>query len=122
LPLPPLAIDIIKGRAGHSQWLFPSRLNGRALRPFSAAQALFRLNKRMNIETNFTPHDLRRTCASRLGDLGTPDEVIGRILNHAPVTITGKVYNRAQRWEEMREALNAWSEQLGALVSIPSAQ
>ena len=76
----------------------------------SASMALRRLG------WTFTSHDLRRTCASRMGDMGTPDEVIARVLNHAPVTVTGKHYNHARRFEEMKAALEAWAEQLANLV------
>lgn len=119
LPLSSLALYIVKAAtltSGDSPWLFPSSADGKPLRTRSAAQALARLSKQLSIADAFTPHDLRRTCASRLGDLAIPDEVIGRILNHTPLTITGRIYNRSERWEEMRQALDAWAGQLGNLV------
>jgi integrase len=119
LPLPPLAIEVLKGvleRAGASPWLFPSHQDSGALRTESAAQVLLRLNHRMCIEHRFTPHDLRRTCATRLGDMGVPDEVVSRVLGHAPNGVTRKHYNHSQRLDEVRQALHAWAEQVGNLV------
>ncbi len=38
-------------------------------------------------------HDLRRTCATNLGDLGISDEVVSLVLGHAKEDVTGRVYN-----------------------------
>ena len=114
LPLSPLAIDILRGvleRAAGSGWLFPSPLDGKAMRTRSAATILQRL-----LGASFTSHDLRRNCASRLGDMSVSDEIIGRVLNHMPTSLTGKVYNHANRSQEVRAALDAWAEQLGNMV------
>ena len=64
----------------------------------------------------FSSHDLRRTLATGLGDLGISDEVIARILNHAPRTVTGRHYNHAAHFEPMRRALEAWETNLLAIV------
>ena len=40
--------------------------------------------------------DLRRTVATRLGDLGYEDSFIGRVLNHKRYTVTAKHYNHAR--------------------------
>jgi integrase len=61
-------------------------------------------------------HDLRKTAASRLGDLGTPDEIIERLLGHAPVGVTRTFYNHSQRLAEVRAALERWAEHLQGLV------
>jgi integrase len=61
-------------------------------------------------------HDLRRTLATRLGDMSVADEVIERILNHAPRTVAAKHYNHAKHFEPMRLALEAWSERIEAII------
>ena len=38
------------------------------------------------------PHDGRHTCATNLKKAGVDDLTIQKILGHAPLTITGKVY------------------------------
>jgi integrase len=61
-------------------------------------------------------HDLRRTLATGLGDMGVPDEVIERVLNHAPRTVAGRHYNHAKHFEPMRKAREAWAERLQAII------
>jgi integrase len=57
-------------------------------------------------------HDIRRTVATRLADLGTLPHVIEAILNHVSGHKAGVagVYNRATYAREKREALNAWAD------------
>jgi len=76
--------------------------------------------------TNWTLHDLRRTFATGLADMGTAPHVIERILNHVSGTISGiaAVYNKARYFEEMRAAVEAWDVQIQALVTdteVPSS-
>jgi integrase len=65
----------------------------------------------------FAPHDLRRTCATRLGKMEVPGLVIALILNHTLPGVTNKVYNRYDYRKEKREALNAWGARLSRVVS-----
>ena len=61
-------------------------------------------------------HNLRRTLATGLGEMGVADEVIERVLNHAPRTIAGKHYSHAKLIEGMRSALKSWSERVRGIV------
>ena len=56
-------------------------------------------------------HDVRRTVATRLGDLGALPHVIEAILNHVSGHRAGVagIYNRATYSAEKREALNRWA-------------
>jgi integrase len=65
----------------------------------------------------FTPHDLRRTCSTKLGEMLIPGHLIDRITNHKPVGITDRVYNKYDYLKEKQEALNAWGSRLARLVS-----
>jgi integrase len=67
---------------------------------------------------HWTHHDLRRTCASRLGELGVAPHITAAILNHVSDFRGGVhgVYDRADYQVQMRHALTAWSEQLLELV------
>ena len=38
--------------------------------------------EREHIEPPFTPHDLRRTCATRMNEIGVGPHIVERILNH----------------------------------------
>jgi hypothetical protein len=56
-------------------------------------------------------HDLRRTVATWMGELGVPPHTIGAVLNHDPKRYMGitSVYNRSQSLFERRRALTAWA-------------
>lgn len=59
-------------------------------------------------------HDLRRTFATSLAELGVSPHVIERILNHVKGTISrlARIYNRATYQREMREALERYEQHL----------
>lgn len=67
----------------------------------------------------WTPHDLRRTAATKLSELGCPDEIIDAILNHAKKGVIG-IYNRNKYDKEKQEWLTKWSNHLEGLVIIKS--
>jgi integrase len=60
--------------------------------------------------------DLRRTVATRLAGLGFDETTIGRVLNHARVTVTSRHYNQHVSLEETRRALTAWDVELRRIV------
>ncbi len=62
-----------------------------------------RLRRRSGIP-DFTPHDLRRTAATLMGERGVRPDVIERVLNHTPTKIA-RTYNRAAYDAEKRQAL-----------------
>jgi integrase len=61
-------------------------------------------------------HDLRRTCATRIVQLGFPWTVADAVLGHA-VKGTARHYVHAAPLPEMSRALEAWSRRLSELVS-----
>ncbi|GEO18293.1 tyrosine-type recombinase/integrase [Microvirga aerophila] len=64
-------------------------------------------------------HDIRRTVATRMADLGTLPHVIEAILNHVSGHKSGVagIYNRATYAKEKREALNLWAAHVSELLS-----
>jgi len=64
-------------------------------------------------------HDIRRTAASGMAQLGAQPHIIERVLNHAGGQISGiaAVYNRHTYESEMRRALELWAEHVMAVVS-----
>jgi integrase len=110
LPLPLLAWTIIDsavrrdgclfGRNGFSQW--------------GTAKAA--LDGRIRIAA-WTLHDLRRTVATRMADLGVLPHIVEAVLNHTGHRggVAG-VYNRASYAREMRSALALWTDHLRAIV------
>ena len=118
LPLSDIALEIVRGameRAGRSQWLFPANRQDRSVRSKSAQRALLRLRAGIGLNSVGT-HDLRRTLATGLGNLGIADETIERVLNHAPRTVTNRHYNHAKNFEPMRIALETWAARIRGIV------
>ncbi len=64
---------------------------------------------------DLTPHDLRRTAASRMTSLGVSRLVVSKILNHAEPGVTA-VYDRHGYDLEKRHALDGWASHLAILV------
>jgi integrase len=64
-------------------------------------------------------HDVRRTVATRMGDLGVQPHVIEQILNHQSGHRRGPAgtYNRSAYDREVRSALERWASRVEALVS-----
>jgi integrase len=118
LPLPSLALHIITGvpRVVDRDTLFGDRadsgITGWA-RPKAALDA--RLGDSV---MPWTLHDLRRTLATRLCDLGTAPHVVEQILNHRSGHRAGivGVYNRSSYEREVRAALLLWSDHISSLV------
>jgi integrase len=77
-----------------------------------------RFCERQQISPAFTPHDLRRTGATRLGELGVAPHVVAKMLNHTlSVSDALGVYFRAELEPERVEAFNRWGMELERIVS-----
>ena len=63
-----------------------------------------------------SPHDLRRTVATRLSQMGTLPETVSAILNHTRGDVTGRHYDHYQRAPEKRAALDAWAAAVTEIV------
>jgi integrase len=67
----------------------------------------------------WTPHDLRRTAATGMEELGVSPFIVGHVLNHASATratVTSRVYARYDYAAEKRRALDLWAERLAGIV------
>jgi integrase len=76
------------------------------------------LDERLGVMPHWTAHDLRRTAATRMADLGVQPHIIEAVLNHVSGHKAGVagIYNRAAYDKEKREALNLWAEHLMATI------
>jgi integrase len=118
LPLPAMAVRILRdaiARAGGNPWLFPSPVSEGPVRAKSASRALLRVRGSINID-DVSTHDLRRTVATGLGNMGVSDEVIERLLNHAPRTVSVRHYNHAKHFERLQVALENWANHVQRIV------
>jgi integrase len=98
--LPPLAKELT---GNHDGYLFSQRSN-------TAIQSRLKRNA-----TGWTPHDLRRTFATRLAGLGVDPLVVEKCLNH---TLGGVLatYNRHTYEAERKEAATRWADEVERIV------
>ncbi|SEE28090.1 protein of unknown function [Rhizobiales bacterium GAS191] len=83
------------------------------------------LREKHGAKTELVPwrlHDIRRTAATGMADLGVLPHVIEAILNHTSGHKAGVagIYNRASYSAEKRAALTLWAEHVKALVGAGS--
>jgi integrase len=119
LPLPPTALELLAGvpHLALRDQLFGERAAGGFTRWFEAKGDLdSRLGKAVQ---PWTLHDLRRTCATRMADIGVQPHIIEQVLNHASGHKRGVagVYNRSPYAKEVKAALALWAEHVRALVT-----
>lgn len=113
VPLSPIAVAIIKSLPRQSSgYVFPAR--GKPDRPYSGYSKGKRALDAAADLHDWTLHDLRRTAATGMAQLGTPPHVVERVLNHTSGTFGGVagVYNRFTYLDEMRQALKQWGNLL----------
>jgi len=117
LPLPAIASTIITStpRMAERDHLFGSRAHGFTSWAHSKRDLDIRLGDRVEA---WTLHDLRRSCATRMCDLGVQPHVVEQILNHQSGHRAGivGVYNRSCYEREVRAALGLWNDHIRALV------
>jgi integrase len=65
---------------------------------------------------DWTPHDLRRTGATMMGELGVMGEIIERCLNHVEQNKLKRIYQRQERKTEQHEAWRLLGERLTLLL------
>lgn len=66
------------------------------------------------------PHDLRRTGASAMAELGVLPDVIEKCLNHTEENKMKRIYQRATYDGPMRDAWRLWGERLDLLSNKPT--
>ncbi len=120
VPLTGTALDIVKPAltSATTEFLFPGYGKDDAMKSSSVGKAVRKSRDIFGIP-HWTAHDLRRTAATIMADLGVVPHVIGHVLNHRTVTkakITDRIYNRYEYDREKREALELWERRLIAIL------
>jgi integrase len=113
--LAPLARELIAGMTGKRELVFTT--NGRT--PVSGWSKLKkRLDAAMRIPV-WRVHDLRRTAATGMAEIGIPPHIVEATLNHisgAKAGVAG-TYNRAAYLPERKAALERWAKHIAGLVA-----
>jgi integrase len=116
LPLMPMALDIIKDvpRLVSRDQLFGARSNDGFTGWDDQKEAL---DERSGV-IGWTLHDIRRSVATKLADLGVPPHIIEEILGHTSGHKSGVagIYNRSSYEREVRAALALWADHVRTLV------
>jgi integrase len=114
ITLPPAALAILRTREPNGR-PFVFGVGQRGFSGFSRAKA--RLDAAVQIEP-FVLHDLRRACASGMGELGVTPWVIELCLNHVSGSRAGVagVYNRSKREADCAIAWAQWADCLMAAI------
>ena len=73
-------------------------------------------NRELQHQGVFTPHDLRRTFATRLNDLGFGPHVVEKVVNHRLSAVMA-VYNHADYRKERIAAMQTWADELEKIIS-----
>jgi integrase len=118
VPLPVQVTDIIKTAQTFSSgsWIFRApRKEGQPVSGYALAQAMRRALADLDMP-HATPHDLRRTAATYISELGFNRMVVDKILNHKDGSTTG-IYDRYSYDKEKREALEAWNNELDLILA-----
>jgi len=68
--------------------------------------------------SGWTLHDLRKTTATRMAELGIAPHIIERLLAHQSGVVSGiaTIYNRPSYMLEMRDALQKWETRVHTLL------
>ena len=118
LALPPLARTILAKAGGDGDLVFATG-NG--------APSWSKIKRRLDARMNVPPwriHDLRRTAATGMAEIGIAPHVVEAVLNHvsgAKASVAG-VYNRAAYAPEKKAALERWATHVEGLVTGKTAK
>jgi integrase len=117
LPLLPAMLDVIKplpGLATRDQ-LFGTRGGGFAAWSHGKAE----MDARLKFAEPFTVHDIRRSVATKMADLGVLPHVIEAVLNHQSGHRRGVAgtYNKSLYEREVRAALVLWHDHIRSIVA-----
>jgi integrase len=115
LPLAAQALAILQERPRQGDHMF---------REFNWYRGKLALDAALKGIAPWRLHDLRRTCATGMVELGVQPHIIEAVLNHVSGHKAGVagIYNRARYEGEMRSALQCWADHVEALIVGPGKQ
>lgn len=111
VPLSPAAEEILRGRVSALET--PPAPSDRIfkVRPDSLTQSMTKLTSKKPFEAPFSPHDLRRTLSTIMAGEEVREELLERVLNHAPSNRGAiRSYNHHDYLRQKRGILSRWAE------------
>jgi integrase len=77
------------------------------------------LDRRVSLPKPWRLHDLRRTAATMMAEMGVAPWIVEAVLNHVSGHKAGVagIYNRAKYIEDMREALELWANKVDEITA-----
>jgi integrase len=112
-------IDELKTLSGNSRFVVQSPYQGKGEVPLNVNSVSFALRAHADyfgFKEPFTAHDLRRTAATLMNEIGIQPFIVEKLLNHKLRGMQA-VYNRAEYWPERVEALKRWEEKIKQIAA-----
>jgi integrase len=122
VPLPPLALSIVRAAVSRSKsgtYMFPSWQTLRPYSPVAVGDVSRLLRKELNLGEDIRVHDFRRTVGTQMASLRISSEDRARVFNHvrgAKTSVTTQVYDVFSYDDEKLRALAAWEGKLRTIV------
>jgi integrase len=120
LKLPAVALNILRAVPRRDGCVRLFGKPGKGFTSWSNGMKLFqaRMATAGNELPHWTLHDLRRSTATGMAEIGVQPHIIEAVLNHVSGHKRGPagIYNRASYARETAQALQVWAEHLAALV------
>ncbi|THD44917.1 MAG: DUF4102 domain-containing protein [Bradyrhizobium sp.] len=117
VPIGPMAQAVIDSVPRDGDLLFPARgYDDKSFTGFGVSKIVL---DQCGVK-NFTHHDLRRTASTMWAELGVPQHINDRLLNHVTggkQSAVARIYNRYEYLAEKREAILLWEKRVAELVS-----
>jgi len=103
-------LDLAKALDHGKGAVFPSKRNGGVMVHSVLTTMLLRMRASIPV-AHFTAHDLRRTAATHMSELGASRETLKGLLNHTDNEVTA-IYDKFDHAPEKRAACDKWSTRL----------
>lgn len=117
IPLPPLAVSILRDLqaiTGERPLIFWKA--GESARSYMMKRLLEEM-KGLGQTAPWSPHDLRRTCSTWLGEMGCSQDVNDLILGHVRKGVIAH-YDHSKRLGERASWLQRWSERIAEITGL----
>ena len=126
VPLSAIALDILNGLKNDTDnpFVFSSVLNNDIPIGLKTIKRAVKTIKDDSKVSDYRLHDTRRTVATWLAKLGTPAEVVSKVLNHKTGgggSLVTRIYNRYEYRKERQIALNKWANEVQKIVTGKSS-